>query len=364
MKKILLPLLCLAALAACTKSEVQYEAPSEISFVSVSKMATKAAVDGTNYPEKLNMYVFANAGLDTDADGMVELTECTEAYFSNAEFEHGDNDATGVFGGVIPYYWPNVKSLYFAGVSKSGNINATTDGSVPTMDFSTNTLTIEDYKPLTGTTTAGDNDLMYFTATGPHKKPTTSNSAVDVTMEHACSWITVKVAGNENSIETGMAIKDLTIKNLSTSGKVVICPTATTKVDWTESTDKTGTFNLHSNADENSKGTNGTLLTTKYVDLLKSTNAIVVPQAPATLFVTYEYISQPANGTQAAIVVEETKDIKLEYNGTAEWQPGYHYTYQLLITAEEILLKPIATDWVEYDADSATTGVDPVNVEI
>ena len=61
MKKILFSLCAIAAIAACTKSEVQYEPSGEISFAPVSKLNTKAAVDGTDYPDALNMFVFANA---------------------------------------------------------------------------------------------------------------------------------------------------------------------------------------------------------------------------------------------------------------------------------------------------------------
>ena len=78
MKKIFFSLVALAALAACSKYEVEYTDNMELSFAPVSKLSTKAAVADTDYPDALNMYVFANAGLDTDKDNAVENTECTD----------------------------------------------------------------------------------------------------------------------------------------------------------------------------------------------------------------------------------------------------------------------------------------------
>ena len=55
MKRIVLAITAVAALAACTKSEVAYEAPAEIGFKAVAGNITKTAVDGDVYPTNLNM---------------------------------------------------------------------------------------------------------------------------------------------------------------------------------------------------------------------------------------------------------------------------------------------------------------------
>lgn len=349
MKKILFSLVAFAALAACSKSEVEYTDNMELSFAPVSKLSTKAAVADTDYPDALNMFVFANAGLDTDTNGTVERTECTDPYLKNAEFAHGSHD-TNVFGGVTPYYWPNVKSLWFAGVSKSGNIN---NGATPEVNFATNVISVEGYAPGTGSNTPGDNDLMYFVPVGPFSKAAKGGTSIPVDMKHACSWITVRVAGNtvSGAAETTWKIKTLKITNLALSGNLTV--TEGTTVAWEEA-EATGEFGLKTD-------TNPVKLTTTPTDLLTTTNAIVIPQAPATLFVEYEYVSQPAQGTQAAIVTTESKSISLVYNGTAKWLPGYHYTYDLLLSAEEILLTPSAVVWTEapgYEITENETDID------
>ena len=73
MKKIFFALAAVAALAACSKSEVDYTDNMELSFAPVSRLSTKAAVDGTDYPDDLNMFVFANAlnSTNTQLSGIV-----------------------------------------------------------------------------------------------------------------------------------------------------------------------------------------------------------------------------------------------------------------------------------------------------
>ena len=84
MNRILTSLLTIALLASCAKTEVQYEPAGEISFAPVSKLSTKAALDGTGYPDGLDMYIFANAGLPEAA----APAGFTEPYFRNALFHH------------------------------------------------------------------------------------------------------------------------------------------------------------------------------------------------------------------------------------------------------------------------------------
>ena len=70
MKKIIISMMAVAALAACTKSEIQYEPSGEISFAPVAKNVTKSVAgyngetfDGV-FPTNVNLYVFANASND------------------------------------------------------------------------------------------------------------------------------------------------------------------------------------------------------------------------------------------------------------------------------------------------------------
>lgn len=343
-----------AAMVSCSKSDITYDdQPQEIGLAAYSKMATKAAVDGTTYPTSLSMYVFANAGTATTADNSY-----SEVYFKNALFAHKENSIFG--GSPNAYFWPNVKSLIFSGVSASGNVNAS-NGSVPEYSYNTTDsewqIALTGYNPGNGTTTSGDNDLMWFRTVGPYTKAsgtakntnqsgTTVKGHFDVTMLHACSWITIKIKGDATTgaANTTWKILGLTVGEMATTGDVVLTDAAA----WTEST-STSTVTVHEN-------TTGTALTTAEVDYTKlATNGakyndfIIIPQATKDLTIKYSYVSQEGAVDIDDITITEEKTVSLAYNGTNEWQPGVHYTYTITIGTNEILIEPVANEWTEYE---------------
>ena len=319
--------MAVAALAACTKSEVQYEPAGEISFAPVSKLNTKAAVTTTDYPDDLNMYVFANAGTADAA-----LSTFDEPYLANAEFAHGSHP-TNVFGGVTPYYWPNVKELIFSGYSKSGNVASlsTKPTYVKNADTDIWEINMTGYAPTSGTATLGDNDLMWFPTTAEsYGKPAEANFTVDVVMQHACSWVTINVKGDATTGAAGTTwnILDLTINDLAQSGNVILGKTA----NWTPST-TTAAFEVFNGKEA---------LTTSYVDYtqLSYTDLILVPQDTKTLTITYEFVSQAGLDP-----IQEVKTIDLTYTNDEGWKPGVHYTYNITIGTQEILIEPTVKVW-------------------
>ena len=114
-------MMAVAALAACTKSEVQYEPAGEIAFAPVAKNVTKSVAgyegetfDGV-FPTNVNLYVFANASNDAG-------TAWDAPYFENAKFVYNESKdvntaVKGAYAGDPTRYWPNVKTLKFAGYS-------------------------------------------------------------------------------------------------------------------------------------------------------------------------------------------------------------------------------------------------------
>ena len=341
MKKIIISMMAVAAIAACTKSEVHYEPDGEIAFAPVSKLNTKAAVTTTDYPDALNMYVFANAGETTDA----LPAGYDEPYFANAEFTHTQRTditlATNVFAGVTPYYWPNVKKLIFSGYSKSGNVASMDPKPTYVFDATANTweINMTGYAPTPGTTTLGDNDLMWFpTTTESYGKPAQTDFTVDVVMKHACSWVTINVKGDATTGKTGTTwqILDLTIAGLAQKGDVVLG----TAASW-KNLSEVKVFDVY-------EGT-GKSLTTDYVDYTKLTyqDFILIPQETKTLTVKYSYVSQAGGAADGSnIVIEEVKNIPLTYRDANNvWEPGVHYTYNITIGTQEILIEPTVKVW-------------------
>ena len=261
-------------LAACSKTETSYEAPSEIAFTPVAEGMTKVAVEGEGYASDLPFNVFAQT-----TDG--------EAYFKNILFEPGDDKtdaALTVYEGNPTQYWPRTKNLKFAGYTGTSYPAATMNS-----DFTE--LTIARYHQ------SADNDLMYFFASGEGGNGyNTESGIVSPTMKHACAWITIKVTGQDAC--ASWPIKKIIVDGLSTSGTVVF--NNTPGVAWSSlgATENLTIFD-----------TEATVATEP------SAGAIVIPQTPVTLTVYYKDTSKSG--------------ISLQYNGTAEWEPGVHYTYTL-----------------------------------
>ena len=70
-------------------------------------------------------------------------------------------------------------------------------------------------------------------------------------------------------------------------------------------------------------------------------------QQTKTLTVKYSYVSQ-ANGAAdgSDIVIEEIKNIPLTYRDANNvWEPGVHYTYNITIGTQEILIEPTVEVW-------------------
>ena len=346
MKKIFFSIVALAALAACTKSEVAYEQPSEIGFSVVAGNITKSVVDGNVYPTSLNMYVFAETTDNTEAEAN---------YILNGAFTHRDTkvEGTDVWGGVTPYYWPNVKTLHFAGYSDAGNANGS-------YDCQTGELSIEDYTPKKGAeaTEEGANDLMWFPSTelthaaGYGK----TDKYVPVYMYHTCAWITFIVKGEDPTVGT-YTVTDLTMTGIDQTADVTCSATCTDEdytkivpnIVWSSNTDKTagsateyiipvtGSSIL---LDEDGKDVE----TNAAYDPAANAggNVVVIPQVPGKLNLTYSYES-----TTGATIEETVEGLSLALaTNDAEWLPGKHYIYTITIKANEILIAPsVPVDW-------------------
>lgn len=346
MKKIFCSLVALAALASCSKSEIAYEQTGEIMLSPVTSNTTKS-VAGYNgntfdgiFPTDINLYVFANAGEAGSA-----AAEHGEPYFRNAQFKwfttaekpNATNTAAsgGAYAGTTTRYWPNVKTLVFAGYSDACGLSKST----PTMNFATNVLTIPEYTQNNATYTAeGTNDLMWFSCTNPYSK---QSAEIVTNMKHACSWITVNVKGDDVT-KNNWKLNSLIVKNISHTGTATCGEAAATWNSYSDNLDE-DYYNAQTTTTFNPA--EGTTFTDQYVEYHEGTanNFIVIPQTPTTLEVTYSYNSD------TDIVFSETKSISLDYDGVADtntaWQSGVHYIYNLNITATEILIDPVVVDW-------------------
>lgn len=261
-------------LAACTKTDVTYDAPSEIAFAPAAAVMTKAAYEGGDF----NVFAYTEDGVP---------------YFVNEVFTDADND--GTYLGKSTQYWPNEKKLKFAGYT-----GAKKDVIVGT---GLSTMTITDYDQSAG------GDLMWFFTEAVSAPVGTDGEITSIApqMHHACAKITIKVEGEKKEGQVkgpcdDWLIENVDIANLYTSGKVTFT-SGSANPTWTlPATPPTTDTQLSFTA--------GATIGSK-----PSVSTIVIPQPPKTLSVTY-------NGKTVG-------DISLDYNSGAAWQAGYHYTYTL-----------------------------------
>lgn len=361
MKKIFISIVAIAALAACSKSEVAYDQAPEIGFSVIAGNVTKSVVDGDVYPTTLNMYV--NAWTTDNAAN-------TPNYIEEGEFEHASEYTfdKAVWGGKTPYYWPNVKKLYFAGFSKADGLD------LDNISYNTTTdvLTFANYTPAK----SGNNDLMWFPKTAQSYGRGTDYVSVD--MYHTCAWITFLVKGDD-----------------VTSGKYTVTALQMYGVDQTATLTCTGTtVNITGNTDKYENPTaekpedlislpaakyNVTKVGS-YTGLLSETatnfetgvatapgsasgitggDIVVLPQIPGMLSLTYNYesptrdlIEETVTGINLKLAKNtgaDPDDTADDQTGPTAWEAGKHYIYTITIKANEILIAPTPVDWTDEE---------------
>lgn len=325
MKKFFFSILAVGAIAACTKSEVQYEdAASQISFAPVASVATKAnvrgAIDGTTYPANESFYVWAYwqdvaAGNDNSA-----FTDA-KTYINGQEFKYASGNLWQ--GRYQSYYWPKTGSLIFAALSP---VDAPIDLGTATVSskhsLADNKFCFNYSNPYETNKTVdllwANNTLSYSEATG--------KDGVPVKFNHALTWITFRVQGQTVAQDGGFEINSLTLNSVNTYGQ----------------------FNSFGNGAWGELGTakdyvvfNGSQnLTGALVDLENSPKGtLVIPQTKAD-----------GNYTATLVYTNDLGDTPIvetiNLNLGSGWEMGKHYIYNITFTPNEILLVPEVAEWI------------------
>jgi hypothetical protein len=323
MKKFFFSILAVGAMVACTKSEVKFEGETEIAFSPVTSVATKAhkmhAIDGTEYPVNETFRVWGYWQLLDESTDHSAFTSATK-YIDNKEFAKA-NDGTLWRGAEKPYYWPKTGSMVFACISPA-EIAASHD--VVADNFS-----LHYESPLssdeTGIDTQKTIDLMWTNTTKSYDE-NTAVSGVPVTFNHALSWITFKVKGDEVTSAGNFVINSLTMNQVAYKGNFY-----SKNEDWQLADAKTDVPVFVGNKN----------LTTEFAVIENVADAtLVLPQINNT----NDYIATiKFTNNLGDTSIEEVVTINLGEG----WKIGKHYTYSITFTATEILIAPEVTDWEE-----------------
>lgn len=332
MKKILIALAAVAALAACSKSEVQYEPAGEITFTPVAKNITKAMMEGTkfNTAEQFNVWAYYNPTVtaNSDIDGWVaEYNAATGAkpYIEDKTFAY--DNSYSLWAGVTPYFWPKVGTLAFAGY------HPTTANATYTLSSEKNEMTFSDVKnSWVSAETTNAEDLMYFNLTQCYSK----NNVIAV-FKHALSWLTVNLATTQKTLDAEATIKVNSVKftDVYPQGDGVVANQAT--IAWTPEGTKEEIDVVESEV-------------TLTVDAQKQKEPLFIPQTMAGNLVVNYTISSTDDSSfteNKVITLSGMKDSK--GNSLSAWEPAKHYIYNIVISTEEILIDASVADWITVE---------------
>ena len=298
----------IAALASCTKSEVVYnQGQQEIGFRQFTGAMTKADPSTSALPTGTSMGVFSYLnGTETE-------------YFKNAEFEY--KSATTKWGGKTPYYWPLQGTLDFVLYAPHQASDATY-----TPDTKVLNVTIADNSGEPQTDYLYGKKFYANTA-----KPATPSDGVPVVLKHALSKVTIAAKANAASI-----FKVTSIKLMKTIQKGSYTVTYTTEgTDFTSAV----TGSTDENAKKDMEYVSSTWNLTADFSDVNTASKLVVPSAQTSIVLTYKM-----KGSETPLTAT--------VNLTGTWDTGKHYTYNLTLTADEILFVPEVQDWDNQTASN------------
>lgn len=294
------------AFASCAKTHVVYnEEPQEIGFKTVNGVMTKAVAQTLGNPANETM-------------GVVAYREST-GYFPNTSFYY-DSASDAWTGGDDPKYWPVSGNLIFT-------IYSPYDSDVV---VSENTVKIE------ADNSINETDWLYGIQRYEFGR---SDNAHAVTLAHALSLVEINVKGNTNVTLKGIELCNTYQIGTGTITYAVASPYHMASVGW-DLTSQVSTLSLYTPTDDE----NGDVLSTP-----KTVKHLVIPTNPLSteqIKLTYRLTGSNVDLTHTIITGEL---------GTAQFEIGKKYIYNIEITPAEIMFNPSVRDWdLNTDIDGTT----------
>ncbi|MGM9786408.1 MAG: fimbrillin family protein [Candidatus Cryptobacteroides sp.] len=319
MKKIfILATAAIVAFASCMKTEiVSNSEPQEIAFRQFTGSMTKGetALSGL-------------AGGPTTMGVFAYTTGTATPYFTNAEFTHRSDNKWGG-SGTNKYYWPLQDNLDFAVYAPhvdNAKVSYTANETTPVLE-----VTVDD------NSATPQADYLYGKIRyADVKKPETPSAGVSVVLKHALSMVTINVKSEATSVFT---VKQIDLLDTYQAGSFTV--TYDKKDDNTCTVSSTGDKKLMN-------------YFTGELSVISAGTAyskLVVPSDQTKIEI--KYTMAPSTTVLTAVV-----DLVGTTFPAPKWETGKHYTYNITLTADEIILVPTVVDW-----DTTTEGT-TVNKEI
>lgn len=316
------------AFAACNKTEVVYpEGPQEISFTAVSKVATKAPVDGTTFSTGDNMDVVAYLSEGGTSAG---------TYFTETTFAKNGTNWTG------GKYWPLTPStLNFLAVTNTGG---GVTGHVAN-EFTTTASAQSVASALTGNDDVSQTDLMF--AAGHGNNTLGNYPVVSMVFKHALSWITFKVKNGTTAGGPTITVNSITLNDVAANGTLTVTNPKYAATAAATGAEECTTENLTASWTPGSTTTLKVLKSdSAYADALELTNGFV-EFGKGVLVVPGNQTSFTINYTVTDGGNSNTFNYTHTITGSPQptWDMAKKYTYNVTITLNEIQITPSITDW-------------------
>ena len=328
MKKSFIIALGAIALVACTKTSVSYEQTGEIGFAPVvRKNSTKAAVDGTDFPDqKIKVYGYYDNSMPVGSS--YASGKFAVEYLPGVEFaKKGDTWA----GATTPYYWPKTGSMLFAGYSP-------VEFTGVTFSLASNKFSVAECSQPEFSATK---DLLYAGYT-----TSVLGGTAPMTFSHALSWVTIKAKA--------AAADQIKITNIKFVG-LAATAFSTGLPEWSVSGTKEQ-LNVFAPTSAFAVPAAETLVESN------ENCGLVFPQAlenAAEIIVSYEMNNGAGQWFAQAPFVQKLNLLKSGDATINKWEAGKHYTYVINFSAiggepgssNEITIAPTVNNWTPVTAD-------------
>ena len=332
MKKFLIIASAVAVAAGCAKvTTVDTDGPKEIAFEAYNYAATKAPINGTS---------LSNSGHKIQVHA-IHVNGTNSEYFTSQGVSFSENAQT--WYGDPAQYWPAEGTLTFNAISPVvDNLTGTNSGSY--FKYADGAVTSINAK-LTDNSTVQADILVAKTVTGQNKT-NNGTSGVSMTFHHALAQIVITAKVNEGAPKT--QINSITLNNTCQDATLAASTLDNTpSFVWTDPTYTSTGIPL-----------SGTGLLDKDLTSteVKATGVLVVPvteqvSAKYTITVNYDLGSNEGLTYTTNLLSDDSDKI-------SSWEAGKKYVYNLTISATEIKITPIVTDWTEgtNSSDDITVG--------
>ena len=337
MKKIFLALAAVAALAACSKTEAEYEQTGEIGFLPVTRNMTKSMMTGTTFQtsEEFNLWAYYKPVAATDVNSWLAAAGDAQEYLDEKTFAYDEGKDGGKWAGKYSqYFWPKNGSLVFVGYYP-----ASLEAKVH-YDFEEQTMTFSNIQQSKVETSGYSEDIMYFNMT-----PSYSGNAVHAEFKHALSWISLVLKKDAaTSADAKITVEKVEFTQVKPVGNGIVAEA--NDIVWA-ATGTPATVDILDDKDATTK--NDVVLALNTDNTPEPIQPLFIPQTMAgDLVITYTITSKD-NSYFREVKTIALNSMKSGSETLTEWEPAKHYTYTITIGTTEILVDPQVTTWVGVD---------------